>query len=792
MISRLNDDDGGIITDDYVSELISGKQQSSSSAMVTGIELNDARIIQYQQQQQQQMSGQQQHQHLHINSRRNNTEFHGNYYSSNRMNYKYSQTIMRPKRSYFVEYVEYCYTTMLSMSPLLQQNDDDKDAMVIFRLDKVLIRTRWLLILYHSFVLCEMPYLSSIIGIDTLRNAIDMVTSIIILQDTLSASSSSEYHSTTTTPSTAFSNYLSSSSSSSVAVDVLNKLNVISRTNISSSIRKLYYHALEPLSPNNLMEFIVDTFYSQAISSTIISNKLRCIFNFHCSRECFDPNSTYLLHGRVSLPSTLDPIEVQSFLKHIRQLHDEEGISMIEMIDQSLTEANSQAFNIIEIALADRIYDRNNRFYAKTAITTSISTIMGSSKSKAELSLLRAKNENRVIVTAGISSCRSSSSRGVTVTSSSSLSSLLLIMNHRSYIQSVQDVMKAIRDMLPSLIDFNDHSIKLRMIEHTNTIGSRNTGPAASSSSVIVAVPSALHHPRHPPPKAHAPLSTIPHHQSSSNSNNNSSSGSSYDLRRRAAQRIVVKLFTREFDPLWAYAMSEAQYYNEVVMKLTNEANELMKAGSNLCQHLINHHRGLCDDIHSIRHVMSVINTLQNGFTPKQWLQRSSSASISGLIGDSSVYGCNNTSSSSSDHSLSRLKLEDWIQQLTERRNFLYDWLSVGNPGMIKLHLLQNPEGLFYALRETYAMRKSIISIDMVICKYQLFDMEKISTTNHNHRDDMTILSKSNYGCNVMIGDVVLYNGSYDEKGEALEFLPDHSALNVGKVRRDLYSIVHI
>jgi len=313
------------------------------------------------------------------------------------------------------------------------------------------------------------------------------------------------------------------------------------------------------------------------------------------------------------------------------------------------------------------------------------------------------------------------------------------------------------------------------MIEHTNTIGSRNTGPAAassSSSSVVVAVPPTLHHPRHPPLKAHAPLSTIP---------NNNNSSSSYDLRRRAAQRIVVKLFTREFDPLWAYVMSETQYYNEVVMKLTNEANELMKAGSNLCQHLINHHRGLCDNIHSIRHVMSVINTLQNGFTPKQWLQRSSSASISGFIGDSSVYGCNNASSSSSDHSLSRLKLEDWIQQLTERRNFLYDWLSVGNPGMIKLHLLQNPEGLFYALRETYAMRKSIISIDMVICKYQLFDMEKISTTNHNHRDDMTILSKSNFGCNVMIGDAVLYNGSYDEKGEALEFLPDHSALNVGK-----------
>ena len=148
------------------------------------------------------------------------------------------------------------------------------------------------------------------------------------------------------------------------------------------------------------------------------------------------------------------------------------------------------------------------------------------------------------------------------------------------------------------------------------------------------------------------------------------------------------------------------------------------------------------------------------------------------------MYGCYNTSSSSSDHSQSRLKLEDWIQQLTERRNFLCDWLSVGNPGMIKLHLLQNPEGLFYALRETYAMRKNVISIDMVMCKYQLFDMDKITTTTTNHRDDMTILSKSNLGCNVMIGDVVLYNGSYDEKGEALEFLPEHSALNVGKVRQ--------
>jgi hypothetical protein len=121
------------------------------------------------------------------------------------------------------------------------------------------------------------------------------------------------------------------------------------------------------------------------------------------------------------------------------------------------------------------------------------------------------------------------------------------------------------------------------------------------------------------------------------------------------------------------------------------------------------------------------------------------------------------------------MRVDDWCRELHEQSNQLTEWLTTGYAGKLRLHQLVNPQGLLYAMKETFCMRTDNV-LDRVYFTYTVHE-----PTNVLLADALTI-SKTNFGCSVMVSDLYLHNARFVEKSGTLEFLPEHSASSYGKV----------
>jgi hypothetical protein len=223
---------------------------------------------------------------------------------------------------------------------------------------------------------------------------------------------------------------------------------------------------------------------------------------------------------------------------------------------------------------------------------------------------------------------------------------------------------------------------------------------------------------------------------------------SEYTMRRRRAERIVVTFDTREFDPLWAYLLCEAQMFNKTVTALRKSVSEALDSPLHLLRYVAQ--RGV--DMSLLPVQASLARTLQ--------------ALQAGLV----------------PHHLSghAVRVDDWCRELVDQQAQLLEWLTSGCPGKLRLHLLHNPRGLLYAMKETFCMRTDNV-LDRVHLSYRVQEPGNVL------QGDPFTISKTNFGCSVILSDLYLHNALFQEKANTLEFLPEHSASAYGKVRSFSY-----
>lgn len=281
----------------------------------------------------------------------------------------------------------------------------------------------------------------------------------------------------------------------------------------------------------------------------------------------------------------------------------------------------------------------------------------------------------------------------------------------------VRKNLQRVLEHLPTAIDIEEPEIVAKMKEHKKNVGSKSTAPAG------------------PPVPGGA---------------------SEYSMRRRRGERIVVSFDTREFDPLWAYLLAETQCLNRTLTALRQQVDHLLQCTDsvNLLQYFTQQGAAVTHGSADSARIASILQALHDGNAPSTLTSFTSGAR-------EAVHG---------------LKLEDWWKEIQDQKALLTEWLNTGYTPKIQLHLLRNPAGLLYAIKETFCMR-SDGALDKLHFNYQM------QTPDSVQHADLQTISKANGGCSVLITDLYLHNAMYHEKSNMLEFLPEHAASAYGKVR---------
>lgn len=132
-----------------------------------------------------------------------------------------------------------------------------------------------------------------------------------------------------------------------------------------------------------------------------------------------------------------------------------------------------------------------------------------------------------------------------------------------------------------------------------------------------------------------------------------------------------------------------------------------------------------------------------------------------------------------------KVPLNAWVRQLFIRRKMLIVWLSQRYPEYIYLHLLHNPEGLIYALKQCFAESQNKAFTDVVI-DARILQLPFTSVERHSEIAKINIgNSKSNIeSFSVVIAGVHLMNARWLEEHYNLEFLNPSFA---SKFSQELY-----
>jgi len=221
---------------------------------------------------------------------------------------------------------------------------------------------------------------------------------------------------------------------------------------------------------------------------------------------------------------------------------------------------------------------------------------------------------------------------------------------------------------------------------------------------------------------------------------------------RRQGNRLLARYQSREFDPLWAFVLSECFEFNKLVESLREQLQNFSEASDDLLLYRL---QKCCT---SRDNFMLWLDSLRRGLVPSSWLCGS----------------CEPLPT-----------LEDWVAMLHDRRKILADWLLSGQPGPLKLSLLRSPSSLLHALKEKFSMNLDG-AVDQVHCKVTLVDRAALSPESISSLKDPNL----NFGCNVLVEDCYLHNATFrfgevdDEENNSggLEILPAFSTSTFGQV----------
>jgi hypothetical protein len=284
-------------------------------------------------------------------------------------------------------------------------------------------------------------------------------------------------------------------------------------------------------------------------------------------------------------------------------------------------------------------------------------------------------------------------------------------------------------------------------------------------------------------------------------------------LQRRPGQRAIQRIQSREYDPIWAFVLMETAQYNKAICTLKTALEQLIKFEYSDWSNYVGRTMGGAARVRSFG-ILGALESERNsalkdiffrlfsGYVPTHWLS----------VEDSFLT------------TIQFVKIDAWFAVLTERRKMLLDWLEIGDPvpASAKFHLLDDPQGLFFAIRDSLAMKMDT-SVDKVFLKFDVLSISSIPlvpTVNNmvnlkptavgsrsssvasvrvqglndpkitvNQDPDVSfystidnIVHTSCAGCHVYFSNVTMHNALFSGRTRSVELLPDYHASAFGSV----------
>lgn len=268
--------------------------------------------------------------------------------------------------------------------------------------------------------------------------------------------------------------------------------------------------------------------------------------------------------------------------------------------------------------------------------------------------------------------------------------------------------------------------------------------------------------------------------------------------RRKAGQRMILQFQARDYDSLWVQMLLEVEMYNQQLQALKSF---LFQLGSACCD--VDHLRSWLSfssrsSPSSPLSVRAMANARGHSTQEKdreRWIQDLLSLVPRGYLPDYFA--------SCRDGILQAfpfLTQQQYLRLWQERHAMLQAFVYSGSLNHVRLHLLENVQGLLYALKESYAM-KNESSIEKIYVHYDLCSVpqhhryvQSIYPSNAAECGGLDI--KENMGCNLRAVDVMLYQARLAGKGAHahvytsgsnsaslhIEFLPPCSQTSFGSV----------
>eukprot|EP01034_Spumella_vulgaris_P021646 gene21646-27686_t len=504
----------------------------------------------------------------------------------------------------------------------------------------IVLRIRWVLIMFHASVIYKLRGAASAVGVDTLVYAFRVVDLI--------------YHKDTATPAPPAPLSVTSTPTASYRPTAVVALEV----------------PHEALDLNQCFELLVhyvgDCLYCGLVAgSHKLQGVVRSTFlSFFTPASC-DPCVDYYIQGKVSIPADFEPLGAKQFFKLVNQLVLQNECSYVDLVGSTIAEVNSSAVSSLYEAVEG------------------------------------------VLSRLGDSSCSRHATRVTDFLSARWPHRELSVAIKSASLTSIKSVLTHLLSLVPERIKTDSKEILEKMASH----------------KLANAVPE---------------------------------KGKQSESKRRQAKKAAAQRSqqSREFDPLWAYALSECFEYNRSVESMRTQFNELLDCQTDVLHFLADKGVAVAERAATLEVVAQAMASLQDGRVPLSWLgpQR--------LSDEGQAYA--------------PLRLDEWMGALAERRHILFNWLTLGHPGVIRLHLLRDPHGLFHALKETFALRMET-SIEKSHLHYSLLDSAAVTNASVNQSN------RDNQGCNITIAGVQLHNAVYSHRNSSLEFLSEFSASTFGQ-----------
>ena len=225
--------------------------------------------------------------------------------------------------------------------------------------------------------------------------------------------------------------------------------------------------------------------------------------------------------------------------------------------------------------------------------------------------------------------------------------------------------------------------------------------------------------------------------------------------RRKGGAADTKAITGRDIDPLWSYLIHECHRFNRSVENIVVGINAIIE---------------LVTDLDFKGSLGRLMFNLKHDILPTDWTE--------GIIVSTSSKPTN-TSARPLKHR--NVGLREWlVQQLQYRRVVLSDWLSLGYPGIMSLHLFQNPLGLLHSFKESVADSTGV-SVEALAFCFEVYGVCPLDEESTSH-GVTSALTQEGVGRALIVSGIYLSNAFWNKHTGQLEPLENYSASKIVQV----------